>query len=131
MKGLQRPVRVLVVDQMEEMVSTRNPFHLKFYSEAKSPASVYLPPRRCAPEYNGDRMKLITLKLTEDELKLLTTLAADQLFRKEFIDPRMVGYRYDSEELRLGKELIDRLRPLFDAGYALRKPSPRRSGATA
>ncbi len=34
-------------------------------------------------------MTLITLKLTIEELELLTTLAADQIFRREFIDPRM------------------------------------------
>ena len=37
-------------------------------------------------------MKFITLRLTAKELDLLTTLAAHQLFRKEFIDLRMPGY---------------------------------------
>ncbi|MEO7649981.1 MAG: hypothetical protein ABIZ80_05905 [Bryobacteraceae bacterium] len=64
-------------------------------------------------EQNGERMKRMTrmtLKLTPEELKLLVSLASDQLFRKEFIDPRMPGYRPNSEELSLGKSLIGRLR---------------------
>jgi len=55
-------------------------------------------------------MKRITLKLTVEELKLLTTLAADQLFHKEFIDPRMPGHRTDRGELALGKALVGRMR---------------------
>ena len=34
-------------------------------------------------------MTLITIKLTINELELLTNLASDQLFRREFIDPKM------------------------------------------
>jgi len=59
-------------------------------------------------------MKRITLKLTVDELKLLTALAADQLFHKEFIDPRMPGHRPNSEEMNLGKALVVRLRLMLD-----------------
>ena len=44
-------------------------------------------------------MKHITLKVTVKELELLTTLAPDQLFRKEFIDPKMPGYRSNPEEM--------------------------------
>ena len=75
-------------------------------------------------------MRFITLKLTVEELRLLTSLAADQLFRKEFIDPKMPGYRSDSDELNLGKALVGRLRPLVDAGYAKRTQAPRTNGAT-
>jgi hypothetical protein len=59
-------------------------------------------------------MKLITLKVTAEELRLLTTLASDQLFRKEFIDPKIPGYRSDSRELSLGKALVGRLRLMLD-----------------
>jgi hypothetical protein len=55
-------------------------------------------------------MKRITLKLTVEELRLLTALAADQLFHKEFIDPRMPGHRADRRELALGKALVGRMR---------------------
>jgi hypothetical protein len=55
-------------------------------------------------------MKRITLKLTVAELKLLTALAADQLFHKEFIDPRMPGHQTDRNELALGKALVGRMR---------------------
>ena len=48
-------------------------------------------------------MKLITLKVTVKELELLTTLAADQLFRREFIDPRLPGSNSNPAELSLGK----------------------------
>ncbi|HEY6392210.1 MAG TPA: hypothetical protein VIX89_13075 [Bryobacteraceae bacterium] len=59
-------------------------------------------------------MKRITLKLTAEELKLLTALAADQLFHKEFIDPRMPGHRTDRNELALGKALVGRMRLIAD-----------------
>jgi len=51
-------------------------------------------------------MTLITLKFTAQELELLSSLAADQLFRREFIDPRMPGYKPNREELSLGKKLV-------------------------
>lgn len=55
-------------------------------------------------------MSTITLKLTGQELGLLTSLAADQLFRREFIDPKMPGYRCNPGDLSLGKKLVERLR---------------------
>jgi hypothetical protein len=59
-------------------------------------------------------MPLITLKLTDQELGLLTNLAADQLFRREFIDPKMPGYKFNPGELSLGKKLVERLRQIAD-----------------
>jgi hypothetical protein len=59
-------------------------------------------------------MPLITLKLTDQELGLLTNLAADQLFRREFIDPKMPGYKFNPGELSLGKKLVERLRVITD-----------------
>lgn len=76
-------------------------------------------------------MTLITLKLTAPELLLLTTLASDQLFRREFIDTKMPGHRANPAETRLGKALVHRLRCLVDRGYARRALPPKRNGATA
>lgn len=59
-------------------------------------------------------MKRITLKLTIEELTLLTSLASDQLFRREFIDPRMPGYRANPGEVDCGKALVRRMRLLID-----------------
>ena len=59
-------------------------------------------------------MKRITVSFTPTELALLRTLAADQLFRREFIDPRLPGYKSDGAELTLGKQLVERLRRLTD-----------------
>jgi hypothetical protein len=59
-------------------------------------------------------MTLITLKLTARELELLATLASDQLFRREFIDPRMPGYKSNPDEVTLGKKLVERLRLIAD-----------------
>jgi len=59
-------------------------------------------------------MPQITLKLTDQELGLLTNLAADQLFRREFIDPKMPGYKFNPAELSLGKKLVERLRLITD-----------------
>jgi hypothetical protein len=69
------------------------------------------------------------VKLTTAELRLLATLASDQLFRREFIDPKMPGNKSNPAELSLGKQLVERLRSLADRGYAKRISLYRRSGA--
>jgi hypothetical protein len=75
-------------------------------------------------------MKVVTLKLTTKELELLATLVADQLFRKEFIDPKMPGYKSNAEEMSLGKTLIGRLRFMLDPVPVKRTTSPGINGAT-
>ena len=62
----------------------------------------------------GEGMKSVTVKLNLEELRLLTTLASDQVFRRQFIDPRMPGHRPNSEEMNLGKALVARLRLMLD-----------------
>jgi hypothetical protein len=86
----------------------------------KSPSTVDQPTRQC--------MTLITVKLTIKELELLTSLASDQLFRREFIDPRLPGYKTNSGEVSLGKSLVARLRTLLDPGSAKRIPAARIAG---
>ncbi len=61
-------------------------------------------------------MTLITVKFSTNELELLTTLASDQLFRREFVDPKMPGYKSNSAEISLGKVLVARLRSSLDQG---------------
>lgn len=61
-------------------------------------------------------MKQITLTLTDEELRLLASLAADQLFRRQFIDPRMPGNKANPEEVALGKALVARLKLMLDPG---------------
>ena len=73
-------------------------------------------------------MTLITIKLTIKELELLTTLASDQLFRREFIDPKMPGYKNNPGEIILGKVLVARLRSLLDPGSSRRTPPVRIAG---
>jgi hypothetical protein len=73
-------------------------------------------------------MTLLTVKLSSEDVALLATLASDQLFRREFIDPKMPGYRSNPEELGRGKRLVERLRTLVDGGAS--KKLPRRNGAT-
>jgi hypothetical protein len=70
-------------------------------------------------------MTLITLNLTFQELELLTTLVSDQLFRREFIDPKMPGYRSNSQEMTLGKALVGRLKLMVDPESAKRIPLSR------
>lgn len=73
-------------------------------------------------------MKNVKVELTCEELLLLTTLASDQLFRKEFIDPKMPGYKGDPAELALGKNLIIRLRALArEASGSSASPVSRRA----
>ncbi len=57
-------------------------------------------------------MKIVKVEFTVEELLLLATLASDQLFRREFIDPKMPGYKGDPAEVALGKNLVVRLRDL-------------------
>ena len=57
-------------------------------------------------------MKNIKIEVTLDELLLLTTLTSDQLFRREFIDPKMPGYKRDPVELAMGKDLVLRLKSM-------------------
>ena len=54
-------------------------------------------------------MTLITLRFTVEELEILLRLTTDQLFRKEFIDSRLPGCRPDIAELKLGKQLVQRI----------------------
>ena len=70
----------------------------------------------------------MTLKLTLEELRLLAAMASDQLFRKEFIDPKMPGYRPNSGDMSLAKSLVGRLRLMLDEGSPKSTPPPRRSG---
>jgi hypothetical protein len=67
------------------------------------------------------------LKLTLEELRLLATLASDQLFRKEFIDPRMPGYKPNGD-INLGKSLVGRLRLMVDQSSPKKPPPARGSG---
>jgi hypothetical protein len=60
-------------------------------------------------------MKKLTLELTPEELTALTDMASNQLFRKQFIDPKMPGFVPNSEELGLCKNLVGRLRSAVDA----------------
>jgi hypothetical protein len=68
-------------------------------------------------------MKSLTLKLTLEELRLLASLASDQLFRRQFIDPRMPGFKCNPEEMTLGKALVARLQLMLDDGAPKRAPS--------
>jgi len=62
----------------------------------------------------------LSVKLSIQELTLLTTLASDQLFRREFIDPKMPGFKQNPPELCLGKKLVERLRLTADRARRMR-----------
>jgi hypothetical protein len=61
-------------------------------------------------------MTQITIKLNLEDLRLLATLASDQLFRREFIDPKMPGHTAKPGEVDFGKALVGRLRMIIDQG---------------
>jgi len=67
-------------------------------------------------------LTLITLKFTLPELQILTGLAADQLFRKEFIDSRLPGFKSNAPELNVGKQLVQRMK--LAAGGPAGYPAP-------
>jgi hypothetical protein len=58
-------------------------------------------------------MKTVKFEVTQPELLLLITLISDQLFRREFIDPKMPGYKGDPAELAMGKELVLRFKSVI------------------
>jgi hypothetical protein len=74
-------------------------------------------------------MTCINVKFTLRELDLLTVLASDQLFRREFIDSRLPGSMSNPEELSRGKKLIERLRSTSERARGM--PISRRSRTTA
>jgi hypothetical protein len=67
-------------------------------------------------------MTQINLKFTTRELDLLSSLAADQLFRREFIDPRLPGHRSNPEDIVLGKRLVERMRIQVDRANGIVTP---------
>ena len=71
---------------------------------------------------------MISVKFTARELELLSSLASDQLFRREFIDPRIPGHKLNPVELSLGKQLVERLR--LKADRMNRVPLARINGTT-
>lgn len=73
-------------------------------------------------------MTHITVKLTVKELDLLTSLASDQLFRREFIDPKMPGHRANPGDISLGKELVARFRAFLNPNAARGTQTTRITG---
>lgn len=75
------------------------------------------------------RFKLtrITVKFTSKELELLSSLASDQLFRREFIDSRLPGSQFNRDDISLGKQLLARLRSSTDRAMRV---APGKNGAT-
>ena len=63
-------------------------------------------------QLNRETTKNVTVDLTVDELKSLLALASDQLFRREFIDPKMPGYKHDTKEISVCKAVVARLQAL-------------------
>jgi hypothetical protein len=79
-------------------------------------------------------MTSIHIKLTTEEAELLSSLASDQLFRKEFIDPKMPGHKANPGAIRLGKQLVERLQSMSNQAKGvqpLRKNAPTVKAAAA
>lgn len=77
-------------------------------------------------------MKKVTLEFTPEELGVLTAMASDQLFRKQFIDPKMPGFIPNHEELDLCKSVVGRLRSAVEEGRVkpiTQAPVPKRRAA--
>ena len=76
-------------------------------------------------------MAPINVKLTPKEIELLAALASDQLFRREFIDPKMPGYKGNSAEVSMGKALVSRLRTILNPGFTTKTSSAASSTSSA
>jgi hypothetical protein len=70
-------------------------------------------------------MTQITVKLTAKELELLCSLASDQLFRREFVDSRLPGFKSNPADVSLGKKLVERLQVLTDRARGITAPRNR------
>ena len=81
------------------------------------------------PERQEQKMS-INLQFTAKEISLLTSLVSDQLFRREFIDPKLPGYKVDADDLRLAKQLVERLRQATEQPVSSTAPI-RRQRASA
>ncbi|MGJ5814389.1 hypothetical protein [Paludibaculum fermentans] len=71
---------------------------------------------------------LKTVKLSTREIELLVSLASDQLFRREFIDPKMPGHVSKSEDITLGKSLVARLKAILDQDKVRGVPPGKKTG---
>ena len=71
----------------------------------------------------------INVKLTSKEIELLAALASDQLFRREFIDPKMPGYKGNSAEIGMGKALVSKLRSILNPGFVSKTSSSSSASA--
>lgn len=74
-------------------------------------------------------MTQISVKFTTYEIELLSSLASDQLFRREFIDSRLPGFRSNPTDLSLGKKLVERMR--LTADRVKKVPASKRNGTHA
>jgi hypothetical protein len=74
-------------------------------------------------------MLQIIVKFTTYEIELLSSLATDQLFRREFIDSRLPGFRSNPADLSLGKKLVERMR--LTADRVKKVPVSKRNGTHA
>ena len=52
----------------------------------------------------------IRLELSLQELRAVTTLIEDQLFRVRFIDPKIPGHKNDPEQLRAAESALANLK---------------------
>ena len=75
---------------------------------------------------HAKQMRRINFPLTVEELKLLAGLASDQLFRRQYIDPRIPGYKSNPEEVDRGKALVVRMRLFIDEQTQLASESAQR-----
>ena len=73
-------------------------------------------------------MTSISVKFKPAELELLVALAADQLFRREFIDPKMPGHKANFADVSRGKELVSRLKMILDPAAARKRSLSRLAG---
>lgn len=72
-------------------------------------------------------MTRITIRFTAKEIELLSTLASDQLFRREFIDSRLPSSKVNVTDVALGKSLVQRLQKILER--ETRSLSPKKDTA--
>ncbi len=84
---------------------------------SRAPAG--LPERPVRVCYPGVYMKKISVQFTLEELQAAVTLAANQMFRVKYIDPKMPGYVSKPEELEAYRSALQVLQEALNLAKGL------------
>jgi hypothetical protein len=62
--------------------------------------------------------RIVRFQLSVEQVKALSTLAEDQIFRVKHIDPKIPGYKNNLEQLRAGESALAVLKESLQNGHS-------------